>query len=53
MTIDPLRRRKAGKPKPERMRVLTVGGKTLRVSAREGAPGWPPLLLCNGIGVSL
>jgi poly(3-hydroxyalkanoate) depolymerase len=55
MTTDPLRRRKAGKPKakPERMRVLTVGGKTLRVSVREGTPGWPPLLLCNGIGVSL
>ena len=25
----------------------------LRVSVREGIPGWPPLLLCNGIGVSL
>jgi poly(3-hydroxyalkanoate) depolymerase len=35
------------------MRVLTVGGKTLRISVREGTPGWPPLLLCNGIGVSL
>jgi len=33
--------------------MLTVGGRTLRVSVREGNPGWPPLLLCNGIGVSL
>jgi poly(3-hydroxyalkanoate) depolymerase len=38
---------------PERMRMLAVGGRTLRVSVREGAPGWPPLLLCNGIGASL
>jgi poly(3-hydroxyalkanoate) depolymerase len=51
MTIDPARRRKTGKP--ERMRVLSVGGRTLRVSVREGTQGWPPLLLCNGIGVSL
>jgi poly(3-hydroxyalkanoate) depolymerase len=35
------------------MRILTVGGRALRVSVREGTPGWPPLLLCNGIGVSL
>jgi poly(3-hydroxyalkanoate) depolymerase len=35
------------------MRVLAVGGRTLRVSVREGTPGRPPLLLCNGIGVSL
>jgi poly(3-hydroxyalkanoate) depolymerase len=45
------RLRRAGLP--ERMRTLTVGGRTLRVSVREGDPGWPPLLLCNGIGVSL
>jgi hypothetical protein len=32
------------------MRILAVGGRTLRVSVRDGAPGWPPLLLCNGIG---
>ena len=37
----------------DRMRILSVGGRSLRVSVREGAPGWPPLLLCNGIGVSL
>jgi poly(3-hydroxyalkanoate) depolymerase len=37
----------------ERMRILTVGGRTLRVSVREGTPGWTPLLLCNGIGASL
>src|SRR5437868_11074480 len=38
---------------PERMRILTIGGRAIRVAVREGAPGWPPLLLCNGIGVSL
>ena len=36
-----------------RMRILTVGGRAIRVSVRDGTPGWPPLLLCNGIGVSL
>jgi poly(3-hydroxyalkanoate) depolymerase len=35
------------------MRVVAVGGRNLRVSVRAGTPGWPPLLLCNGIGVSL
>ena len=35
------------------MRILTVGGRTIRVSVREGAPGRPPLLLCNGVGASL
>jgi hypothetical protein len=35
------------------MRVLAVGGRTIRVSVREGTAGWPPLLLCNGIGGSL
>jgi poly(3-hydroxyalkanoate) depolymerase len=45
------RPRRAGPP--ERMRIVAVGGRTLRVSVREGSPGWPPLLLCNGIGVSL
>jgi poly(3-hydroxyalkanoate) depolymerase len=35
------------------MRMLAIGGRTLRVSVREGSEGWPPLLLCNGIGVSL
>ena len=37
----------------ERLRILTVGGRAIRVSVQPGAPGWPPLLLCNGIGVSL
>jgi poly(3-hydroxyalkanoate) depolymerase len=37
----------------ERMRILKTGGRALRVAVREGTPGWPPLLLCNGIGVSL
>jgi poly(3-hydroxyalkanoate) depolymerase len=42
------------RPRPaERMRILRVGGRSLRVSVREGAPGWPPLLLCNGIGASM
>jgi poly(3-hydroxyalkanoate) depolymerase len=35
------------------MRILTIGGRTIRVAVREGAPQWPPLLLCNGIGASL
>jgi len=37
----------------ERMRNLTVGGRSIRVSVREGTADWPPLLLCNGIGASL
>jgi len=37
----------------ERMRILVLGGRAIRVAVREGAPGWPPLLLCNGIGASL
>ena len=41
------------RPKPaERMRLLTVGGRSIRVAVREGDPEWPPLLLCNGIGAS-
>jgi poly(3-hydroxyalkanoate) depolymerase len=35
------------------MRILSVGGRSLRVLVRAGTPGWTPLLLCNGIGVSL
>jgi poly(3-hydroxyalkanoate) depolymerase len=45
------RLRRAGSA--ERMRILTIRGRTLRVAVREGAPGWPLLLLCNGIGASL
>ena len=45
------RRRRAAPA--ERMRILTVGGRALRVSVREGTAGWPPLLLCNGLGASL
>jgi poly(3-hydroxyalkanoate) depolymerase len=45
------RLRRAGPP--ERMRILTIGSRAIRVAVREGAPGRPPLLLCNGIGVSL
>jgi poly(3-hydroxyalkanoate) depolymerase len=35
------------------MRILTIGGRAIRVSVRDGSAGWPPLLLCNGIGASL
>jgi poly(3-hydroxyalkanoate) depolymerase len=35
------------------MRILTIGGRALRVSVRNGSSDRPPLLLCNGIGVSL
>jgi poly(3-hydroxyalkanoate) depolymerase len=45
------RRRRSGPG--ERMRILTVGGRAIRVSVRDGAAGWPPLFLCNGIGASL
>src|SRR5262252_3652091 len=37
----------------EQMRILTIGSRALRVAVREGDPGRPPLLLCNGIGASL
>ncbi|HEX5298640.1 MAG TPA: poly(3-hydroxyalkanoate) depolymerase [Streptosporangiaceae bacterium] len=40
MTADP-----AG-----RIQMLAVGGRVLRVATRDGNPGRPPLLLCNGIG---
>jgi|tagenome__1003787_1003787.scaffolds.fasta_scaffold20856199_2 poly(3-hydroxyalkanoate) depolymerase len=56
MTIDRVlgRLRRAGPQKPpQRMRILTVGGRAIRVSVREGTRDWPPLLLCNGIGASL
>ncbi len=33
--------------------MLAVRGRILRVAVREGDPGWPPLLLCNGISASL
>ncbi|HEY3650207.1 MAG TPA: poly(3-hydroxyalkanoate) depolymerase [Streptosporangiaceae bacterium] len=52
MTVDRVLGRRRRVP-VERMRIVTVGGRNLRVSVREGTPGWPPLLLCNGIGVSL
>jgi poly(3-hydroxyalkanoate) depolymerase len=37
----------------ERMRIVRIGGRAMRVAVREGNPDWPPLLLCNGIGASL
>jgi poly(3-hydroxyalkanoate) depolymerase len=52
MTVDRVLGRRRRVP-GERMRIVTVGGRNLRVSAREGTPGWPPLLLCNGIGARL
>jgi poly(3-hydroxyalkanoate) depolymerase len=45
------RRRRAGPS--ERMRILTVGGRAIRVSVRDDAAAPPPLLLCNGLGASL
>jgi len=56
MTIDRFLGRRRPRNRagpPQRMRVLTVGGRTIRVSVRDGDPDWPPLLLCNGIGASL
>ena len=48
------RRRRVGpEGPPERMRILTIGGRAIRVAVRDGTPGRPPLLLCNGIGASL
>jgi poly(3-hydroxyalkanoate) depolymerase len=37
----------------ERMRILRIGRRAVRVAVREGTPDRPPLLLCNGIGASL
>ncbi len=51
-----VKRSRLGRPGPaERMRILRVGGRALRVAVREVTPpgGPPPLLLCNGIGASL
>ena len=49
MTIETSRRMGP----PERMRMLTIGGRAIRVAVRDGNPDWPPLLLCNGIGARL
>jgi poly(3-hydroxyalkanoate) depolymerase len=48
-----LRRRVRPAGPAERMRIVRVSGRAIRVSVREGTSAWPPLLLCNGIGVSL
>jgi poly(3-hydroxyalkanoate) depolymerase len=57
MTADPAPPVPTAQPRraggSERMRMLTVRGRVLRVAVREGNAGRPPLLLCNGIGVSL
>jgi poly(3-hydroxyalkanoate) depolymerase len=52
MTANTARRRRAA-GRAERMRILTVGGRAMRVCVRDGSAGWPPLLLCNGLGASL
>jgi hypothetical protein len=46
--VIPVRLRRVGPA--ERIQMLTVGGRVLRVATRDGNPGRPPLLLCNGIG---
>jgi len=52
-----LRARADGRPRRGavggQMRTVTVRGRSLRVAVRGGIPGWPALLLCNGIGASL
>ena len=52
-----LRGRADGRPQRsavgDRMRTVTVRGRSLRVAVRGGSARWPPLLLCNGIGASL
>jgi poly(3-hydroxyalkanoate) depolymerase len=35
------------------LQMVTVRGRHLRIWHREGEPGRPPLLLCNGIGIGL
>jgi poly(3-hydroxyalkanoate) depolymerase len=46
-------RRSRGDGPGEAMRAIRVRGRMLRVAVRTGDPARPPLLLCNGIGVSL
>jgi len=46
--VKPIRLRRVGPA--ERIQMLTVGGRVLRVATRDGDPRRPPLLLCNGIG---
>ena len=42
-----------GRSRADRVRTLTVGGRTLRVAERRGDGSRPPLVLMNGIGASL
>ncbi len=52
--LAPVARRRLLRAGPaERMRSLAAGGRAIRVAVREGTPGRPPLLVCNGIGASL
>jgi len=48
-----LRRRLRHLGPAERMRIVTVRGRAVRVVVRDGDPDRPPLLLCNGLGASL
>jgi poly(3-hydroxyalkanoate) depolymerase len=49
--LIPVRPRRVGPD--EQVRMLSIGGRVLRVAVRDGNPDWPPLLLCNGIGARL
>ncbi len=42
-----------GRSRADKVRTLTVGGRTLRVAERRGDGSRPPLVLMNGIGASL
>jgi poly(3-hydroxyalkanoate) depolymerase len=49
VTMSRGKARRAG----DEVQMVTAQGFTVRVAVRAGDPGWPPLLLCNGIGASL
>jgi poly(3-hydroxyalkanoate) depolymerase len=49
VTMSRGKARRAG----DEVQMVTARGFTVRVAVRAGDPGWPPLLLCNGIGASL
>jgi poly(3-hydroxyalkanoate) depolymerase len=51
-TLVTMRKGKARRTGDE-VQLVTAGGLSVRVATRAGDPGWPPLLLCNGIGASL
>jgi poly(3-hydroxyalkanoate) depolymerase len=43
----------SGGQRDERIRMITIGGRNLRVAVRSGNGPGPPLLVCNGIGAGL